>query len=30
MYENFSSDDVALFNSIENIESNTKYLEIEN
>ena len=30
IYENFDSDDVAIFNNINNIMSNIKYLEFEN
>lgn len=30
MYANFDSNDVKLFNSIERIQSNIKYLELEN
>lgn len=29
MYENFDADDVAIFNNINNIMNNTKYLEFE-
>ena len=29
MYENFDADDVAIFNNINNIMDNTKYLEFE-
>ena len=30
MYENFDADDIALFNDIDNIWNNAKYLEFEN
>lgn len=30
MYANFDANDVELFNSIERIQSNIKYLELEN
>ena len=29
MYENFSADDITIFNNINNIMSNVKYLEFE-
>ena len=30
MHENFDADDIALFNDIDNIWNNAKYLEFEN
>ena len=30
MYENFNADDVAIFNNINKIMDNVKYLEFEN
>ena len=30
MYENFDADDIALFNDIDKIWDNAKYLEFEN
>ena len=30
MYENFDANDIALFNDIDNIWNNAKYLEFEN